>query len=311
MTVRVSVVIPVFNKAKWIEETLTSVLHQSYKDWEAIIVDDGSTDNSLSVIRAFTDHNPGVWKIISQKNQGQCKARNVGIEHSSGEYVAFLDGDDLWAENKLEAQVRILDKETGAALVICPYLIYDEEGKNRNIRFVLHRNSKKMLRNWLGLRGFGGGTESTGLVRRNLLAKLGGFDLSLSTSAGLDLTIRLGELGDILFSKDTYMKYRIHTGQWHTNLATLAGDLNTLRTKISHSSITDISTVESEHAAYIRFQEIRQKVPAALRTSPNRGLKSNYYLLRLIISIVVRNLTARSRARFPRLLTDIPHPNLK
>lgn len=311
MTARVSIVIPVFNKARWIEETLMSVANQSYKDWEAIIVDDGSTDDSLSVIRAFTSGNPGDWTIVTQVNQGQCKARNVGIEHSTGEFIAFLDGDDLWAENKLDVQVRILEEHKDAALVICPYLIYDANSKRRNMRFVLHKNQKTMLRNWLGLRGFGGGTESTGLVRRSLLEKAKGFDLDLSTSAGLDLTMRLGELGDILISGDTFMKYRIHTGQWHTNLETLAHDLDTLRAKISKLPDLDIATIEMEHSAYLRLQEMRQKVPIKREAHTNTGVRADYFLLKLIGSILARNLVARSRALFPRFLTDIPSAYFK
>ncbi len=311
MTPRVSVVIPVFNKAKWIEETLLSVVNQSYKDWEAVIVDDGSTDESLSIIHEFTSHHPGTWRIISQENQGQCKARNVGIEQSAGEFVAFLDGDDLWAKNKLEVQVRMLDENKQAALVICPYLIYEASGNARDRRFVLHKNSKKMLRNWLGLRGFGGGTESTGLVRKALLAQSGGFDLSLSTSAGLDLTLRLSHLGSILFSQDTFMKYRIHTGQWHTNLEVLAHDLGALRAKISSSSKFDMSRIEMEHFAYLRFQQIRQKVQADETVRKHHGAHLNYYLFVLICSILARNVTARARALFPGFLTGIPKPYFK
>lgn len=296
MTAKVSIVIPVFNKASWIEETLMSVVNQDYKDWEAIIVDDGSTDESLPLVQAFTERHPGDWKIVSQKNQGQCKARNVGIENSSGEFVAFLDGDDLWAGNKLSVQVRALDEDSDAALVICPYLIYDANNKLRDKRFVLHKNSKKMLRDWLGLRGFGGGTESTGLVRRDVLKKIGGFDPNLSTSAGLDLTIRISQAGRIIFSNDTFMKYRIHTGQWHANLDVLANDLRTLRAKIAKLPDFDISAIELEHSAYLRLQEIRQKAPAENVISAMRGIKANYFLLRLIEAILVRNIIARYRS---------------
>lgn len=306
MTARVSIVIPVFNKAQWIQETLQSVLDQEYKDWEAIIVDDGSTDESLSIIRAFTYRNPAAWKIISQKNQGQCKARNNGIAEASGEFIAFLDGDDLWAENKLQIQSQMLDEYPNAALVICPYLIYEAIGRDRRRRLVLHKNSKRMLKNWLGLRGFGGGTESTGLVRKDLLVKAGGFDAGLSTSAGLELTMRLGNMGDIIFSTNTFMKYRIHTGQWHSNLDILAHDLGALRAKISGLPGYNIAKIEMEHSAYIRFQEIRQKVSTNRGTDTKRGPIANYYLLRLIYSIMARNIVARVRALFPRFLTDIP-----
>ncbi len=306
MTLRVSVIIPVFNKANWIEETLQSVMNQSYKDWEAIVIDDGSTDNSLKVIETFIDSHPGAWKLIRQGNQGQCKTRNTGIQESSGEYVAFLDGDDCWAENKLEVQVAMLDANPKASLVLCPYLIYESDSSRWKRRLVSHRNSKKMLKNWLNLRGFGGGTESTGLVRRDLLLRAGGFDTSLSTSAGLDLTLRLGELGTILFANSTYMKYRIHTGQWHADLNVLSKDLDSLRNKISKSQAKDLAKIKRAHDAYLRFQELRQGVTVDRPSGTSEGVGIYFHLLVLVYAIVVRTLVARSRAILPTLLTRIP-----
>ena len=298
MTPTVSVIIPVFNKAEWVEETLMSVLDQSYKDWEAIIIDDGSTDNSLQVIGKFIENHPGSWTLISQNNQGQCRTRNTGIQKSSGEYIAFLDGDDCWALNKLEVQVAMLNSNPKASLVLCPYEIYENKSSRWNTRLVLHSNSKKMLKNWLNLRGYGGGTESTGLVRRNLLLAAGGFDTNLSTSAGLDLSLRLSELGTILFANNTHMKYRIHTGQWHADLSVLAKDLESLRNKVPQSQTRVLVKMKNAHNAYLRFQELRQRrsIDRPVRTSEDVGIY--FHLLVLVYAIGVRTLVARARSIF-------------
>ena len=111
MTAKVSVIIPVFNKDKWIVQTLQSVASQTYGNWECLIVDDGSTDKSLALINSFTDAARGNWKVISRSNSGQGNARNVGIEHATGDLFAFLDADDLWLPEKLQVQVNLLDRQ--------------------------------------------------------------------------------------------------------------------------------------------------------------------------------------------------------
>ena len=92
---KVSVIIPLFNKEQFIEQTLQSVLDQSYKNLECIIVDDGSTDNGPQITQRFIERNSLSWKLVSQPNAGQTKARNFGIQLSSGMYLAFLDSDDI------------------------------------------------------------------------------------------------------------------------------------------------------------------------------------------------------------------------
>jgi len=103
--VKVSVIIPTYNRAKFLEEAINSVLNQTYKDFEIIVVDDGSTDNTKEIIRKF-----GEIIYIYQKNKGVSSARNKGIKMSRGEYIAFLDSDDLWLKRKLEKQMKIFEK---------------------------------------------------------------------------------------------------------------------------------------------------------------------------------------------------------
>ena len=104
----ISVVIPLYNKEKSVRATLESVRAQSYTDWECIIVDDGSTDKSREVVEQFKNDDLR-FKILSQKNAGVSTARNTGILAAKGEYVAFLDGDDLWDKDFLKELARLID----------------------------------------------------------------------------------------------------------------------------------------------------------------------------------------------------------
>ena len=105
--VKISVVIPVFNKGFILNETLNSVLQQTYTNFEIIITNDGSTDNSLEVLSKFNDSR---IHIYSQENKGAAAARNLGIEKSNGEFIAFLDADDYWFPNHLEELIKLSEQ---------------------------------------------------------------------------------------------------------------------------------------------------------------------------------------------------------
>ena len=113
----ISVVIPLYNKENAIRATLESVLAQTYTDYEIVIVNDGSTDNSVAVIESIIPsfHHSSI-RLFSKPNGGVSSARNFGVEKSSGEYVAFLDGDDIWKPTFLEEAVRLIKDFPGAAI---------------------------------------------------------------------------------------------------------------------------------------------------------------------------------------------------
>lgn len=124
--VTVSVVIPVYGVEKYIEEAVSSVLNQTYSDFELLIIDDGSPDQSVEVCHRFNDHR---IKIISQKNRGLAGARNTGIRNSQGKYIAFLDGDDIWLPDKLAVHVDHLDKSPEVGISFTSSIIIDENSK--------------------------------------------------------------------------------------------------------------------------------------------------------------------------------------
>lgn len=114
----VSVIIPAYNREKTIEKAIQSVLDQMYKDVEVIVVDDGSTDDTVSAVKSIKDKR--VKCISLGKNSGACMARNKGIEVAQGRYIAFQDSDDIWKPGKLEKQIAILKKEP-VDLVFCAF----------------------------------------------------------------------------------------------------------------------------------------------------------------------------------------------
>ncbi|EGR3962701.1 glycosyltransferase family 2 protein [Vibrio cholerae] len=105
----VSIVIPLYNAENYIEETLLSIVNQTYSNYEVIVIDNASTDSSLSIIKNFSENRLKLKVIECDKNSGgPACPRNIGIEHANGQYIAFLDSDDLWSERKLETQISLM-----------------------------------------------------------------------------------------------------------------------------------------------------------------------------------------------------------
>lgn len=123
----VSIIVPVYNAAKYIEQTIDMVCQQTYKDWELILVDDASSDGSADVIeKRIKSQGKRIRLIRKDYNEGAAAARNSGIDASSGRYIAFLDADDVWMPDKLEKQVAFMEK-TGAAFSFHSYEFGDEK----------------------------------------------------------------------------------------------------------------------------------------------------------------------------------------
>jgi teichuronic acid biosynthesis glycosyltransferase TuaG len=129
----VSIVVPVYNAEKYVITTIKTKLAQTYKDWELILVDDCSTDGSVARIRDFTaqlsdDLQKRLHLIEKDKNEGAAAARNDGLERAKGQYLAFLDADDVWHESKLELQLAFME-EKGAAFSFTAYEFGDEQAQ--------------------------------------------------------------------------------------------------------------------------------------------------------------------------------------
>jgi len=148
MQIKFSVVIPLYNKEKEIKQTIESILNQTYKADEIVVVNDGSTDRSAEVVEKYFKDKV---KFINQKNLGVSVARNRGIEEAKNEYICFIDGDDLWEINFL-SEIRILIKDFPEAIVYSTsHKMIDEQGNIISSRVSLDKNFRGYLDNFIGI----------------------------------------------------------------------------------------------------------------------------------------------------------------
>lgn len=125
---QLSIIVPTYNASRFIEETIHSVLNQSFQDWELIIIDDCSTDNTVQKLNEFRKIDQRIRVKVLDENSGAAIARNTGISMASGRYIAFLDSDDLWVPRKLEKQLNFM-KENNVAFSFTGYEIITESGE--------------------------------------------------------------------------------------------------------------------------------------------------------------------------------------
>lgn len=123
----VSIITPCYNGSRYITETIESVIKQTYLNWEMIVVDDGSKDNSADIVRRYSKKDNRIM-LVQQKNAGSAAARNNGIRRANGQYIALLDADDLWEPGFLEKQIKFM-KEKDAICVFCSYKRIDEKSE--------------------------------------------------------------------------------------------------------------------------------------------------------------------------------------
>jgi hypothetical protein len=203
---KVSVVIPTFNRAGLIHEAIKSVLNQSYRDFELIVIDNGSTDDTAIVVKSFPDNR---IRYFYQQNSGSpVLPRNKGIKQASGKYIAFLDSDDLWLPDKLAAQVELLEKNPAVPLVFSDAYIINEQGATINrfsslFRQFQGRVFKQLLRvNFI--------PNLTVMIRRDKALEYGCLDQRYKICHDLDLYLKVANEHEILRIDKPLAKLRLH-----------------------------------------------------------------------------------------------------
>ena len=204
----VSVVIPNYNYAQYLDKAIESVLCQTYKNLEIIVVDDGSTDNSLVILSPYLSR----ITLISQSNSGVSSARNVGLLKARGEYICFLDSDDVWFKNKLEIQISYLSTRPK----ICVYngikLFEDKEGAIKVIEVIKPKYKGNLWREYM----WNPGRSivllgcSNAIIPTDIGRLVGGFDTSLSMSADWDFFRKVADVVEIEYDLRCAVGYRQH-----------------------------------------------------------------------------------------------------
>ncbi|MBE9167392.1 glycosyltransferase family 2 protein [Pleurocapsales cyanobacterium LEGE 06147] len=199
----ISVIIPTYNRAHSIGKSINSILIQSYQNFEVIVVDDRSTDNTEEIVKSFND--PRIKYIRHQHNLGAAVARNTGIEKSRGRYIAFLDSDDEWLPHKLTKQVELLEQcKPEVGVVYTGLEIVNEFNQIQRTKVPTYRG---YLRNTLLFANVVG-TPSTVMVKREYLERVRGFDPDiLQFAADADLWVRLSESCEFEVISEVLVRY--------------------------------------------------------------------------------------------------------
>jgi len=208
---KVSVVIPTYNYAQYIEEAIDSALVQTHKGCEIIVVDDGSTDDTKGVVSQYRSE----IRYIYQKNQGLSAARNTGVRNSEGEYIAILDSDDLWLPSKIEKQIKLFEANSRLGLVYSDGLVFGEELAWNDLSFGGNMNfyrgrifDKLLLGNFIPCPSV--------VIKRGCFDKVGLFDINLGACEDWDMSLRISSHYEVDYVEELLVKHRKHRGSMET-----------------------------------------------------------------------------------------------
>lgn len=245
---RISVIIPAYNSAKYLPETIESVLSQAVSDWELIIVNDGSKDSTLEVAQQYADRDSRI-RVLNKQNGGVSAARNTGCASTcpESEYMCYLDADDIWESDTLQAFMEALDAQPAAVAVHGLPCAIDAESRfirqgeleahfrdrwavvdKRLIKWPLDRPTTfacEVVSNYVQ-------TSGAIMVRRSVQEKSGGFDERMGGCADWDMWLRLCRSGDIIFLNRVVLRYRHHGNNMSGQNKLMADDETFLRRKL-------------------------------------------------------------------------------
>lgn len=256
----VSVIIPTYNRKHTICHSLESVLNQTYSNIEVIIVDDGSTDNTSTLIKAYSDNR--IQYIYKATNQGVAAARNTGIALASGEYIAFQDSDDIWHPDKLEKQLHLMNKFPNASFcyhkiqyqldqthsLILPDETVPYENKIGNIYGqMLHDNLIP---------------APALLARSSMIQKNGFFDTSFPALEDYDFALRLSKAGEAVFVDEILLD-----AQYSTN-GVSGNPVNYL--------LASCLLLQKFKSDYIANNQLNHRIEIILRDSERLGMKEQF-----------------------------------
>lgn len=268
-TARISVVIPAYNAAPYLAATLNSVFEQTLRPAEVIVVDDGSTDDTVAIARGFD------VRVISLSNRRAAAARNAGTYAASGEYIAYMDADDLWLPDKLAVQVSALESQTGAAFSFTDYRAFDERGVHEKSSGLLHHPAFRRVASIVGKKTKCGDIviaddgnrpvlpdcyilPSSLLVRREDVLAIGAFDETVLVSEDFEFLLRLFKRVPAVAVMQSLLLYRRHAAQQTANQTTFKLSVFDIAKRVA-SAPERYPSGDARHMAktgYLRFYRL-------------------------------------------------------
>jgi glycosyltransferase involved in cell wall biosynthesis len=218
---KVSVVIPVYNNASFIGDAIESVLCQTLRPIEIIVVNDGSTDNTSDILEKCSKR----IICIQQENRGPASARNNGIRNSKGDFIAFLDSDDMWMPNKLGRQMELFRDIPSAALVYSRFSNFCDKTGNDLCLFPKKVHSGALFNTILNQNPI---LLSTVVIKTSILLDMGGFDEGLFTAEDIHLYLRIAKTYTIVGAEDVLVRRRRHEDNLSSKVDVKIGTLDCL-----------------------------------------------------------------------------------
>ena len=217
----VSIIVPAYQAEPFLEETLQSVLDQTYSNWELIVVNDGSKDRTGELARKFDELDERVMYNY-QENAGVSAARNRGVDLSKGEYLAFLDADDVWTKDFLSDKVAVLDQNPTWGMVNANARPIDVDSKEIDKVYLGHQGD--VVRSVLTFKDSRVTFPSNVLLRRSVFMEVGGFNPRLSNVADKMLYLDVGDVSPVGYLDKIHLLYREHPNSMHMNMALMERD---------------------------------------------------------------------------------------
>lgn len=278
----VSVVIPTFNRANIVTNAIESVLNQTYKNTEIIIVDDGSTDNTRELLLTYKDK----IRYVNKTNGGASSARNLGIKQARGEYIAFLDSDDIWLPTKIEKQINVIKENNDMGIVITEIEFIGEAGRRNYSRFrrILPYDGF-MFEHFLKNPQI---TCSCILIRKNILDKVGVFDESLNTGEDIDLMLRILSIFKIAVIEEPLVFYlkksdslsrRLFTGNRVRVFNKIKSYLPLMNKKIKHIILDNLAKTHFDYAKDLLCGRYTKEAQREIKQSLQNRISLNAILL--------------------------------
>lgn len=298
----ISVIIPLYNKEKSIAKAIESVLNQSFEDFELIIVDDGSTDRSVEIVKKFPDNR---IKLVSQANAGVSAARNRGIHEAMGDYISFLDADDEWDISFLDEINHLIEVYKEAVVYGTNYQLRDYKGNKYNtiLKGLKFTGERGLIDNYFEIASISSPPICSICVaiRRADLLNIGGFPYGIKSGEDLLTWARLLVKGNLAYSTKPLSIYNLGEGYEYGNEPVRrqdAGDPVGKELKKLHNDNPQISGLKNylshwhrmRASVAIRFGERKETIMESLIS-----LKYNYKNIRMILFIALAILPNQIR----------------
>lgn len=280
----ISIIMPVWNDERFILDSIQSVLNQTFKNFELIIINDASTDNSLRLIQEKANLDKRIKVLSLKKNLGMANALNEAIKYSKGEYIARMDSDDLMYENRIEEQVKYMNNNEDVEVLSCLGTYLGVNGNNFGVtstEIINHQSFKHLIRNNKPIGLLHPGT----VFKKKIVQEIGGYNKIFWPAEDIDLWNRLALKGHVIYvQKKILMKYRIHENSIITSKFL---DSYNIYKWVKYCLVC--KNMNKPEIGYADFIDYQKKKNIFIKINNLRKLYYSFYLRKLILYILNKN----------------------